>query len=110
MTKRDGLIMTRYRCEYERWLQNADEESVRLLKEIENDDREIEYRFSKNLSFGTAGLRGVMMPGLYAMNAYTVGAATAGLARYIRAPKSAACSSAAIRGCIPANTPREPRA
>lgn len=76
--------MTRYRCEYERWLQNADEESVRLLKEIENDDREIEYRFSKNLSFGTAGLRGVMMPGLYAMNAYTVGAATAGLARYIR--------------------------
>ena len=76
--------MTKHGCEYERWLQFADKDTVQELKTIENKPEEIEYRFGSMLSFGTAGLRGVMMAGLYAMNAYTVGAATKGLADYIK--------------------------
>ena len=72
--------MTRYRNEYERWLQFADKDTVEELKSLEGQEEQIEYRFSKNLDFGTAGLRGVMMAGLNAMNVYTVGAATKGLA------------------------------
>ena len=76
--------MTRYRNEYERWLQFADKDTVEELKSLEGQEEQIEYRFSKNLDFGTAGLRGVMMAGLNAMNVYTVGAATKGLAEYIK--------------------------
>ena len=72
--------MTRYRNEYERWLQFADKATVEELKSLEGQEEQLEYRFSKNLDFGTAGLRGVMMAGLNAMNVYTVGAATKGLA------------------------------
>ena len=70
--------MTRYRNEYERWLQFADKATVEELKSLEGQEEQLEYRFSKNLDFGTAGLRGVMMAGLNAMNVYTVGAATQG--------------------------------
>ena len=76
--------MTRYRNEYERWLQFADKATVEELKSLEGQEEQLEYRFSKNLDFGTAGLRGVMMAGLNAMNVYTVGAATKGLAEYIK--------------------------
>lgn len=75
--------MTKYRSEYQRWLNFADKETAKELEKIKDDEKEIEYRFSKNLAFGTAGLRGIMMPGLFAVNAYTVGAATKGLAAYI---------------------------
>ena len=76
--------MTRYRNEYGRWLQFADKATVEELKSLEGQEEQLEYRFSKNLDFGTAGLRGVMMAGLNAMNVYTVGAATKGLAEYIK--------------------------
>ena len=75
--------MTRAESEYRRWMNFADEETRKELKKIEKDKKQIEYRFSRMLSFGTAGLRGVMTPGLYAMNEYTVAAATKGLADYI---------------------------
>src|SRR5688572_16317305 len=40
--------------------------------------------FYKELEFGTGGLRGVMGVGSNCMNKYTVGAATQGLANYLK--------------------------
>ena len=44
------------------------------------DDKEIEDAFYGPLSFGTAGMRGLMGPGINRMNIYTVRQATEGLA------------------------------
>lgn len=46
-------------------------------------DEEKEEAFYGYLQFGTAGLRGKMRPGTNAMNIYTVGKATQGIANYI---------------------------
>ena len=75
--------MSDFMTEYQRWLDNADEATVAELKALEGNTEEIEYRMAKGLSFGTAGLRGIMMAGLNAMNVYTVARATKGLADYI---------------------------
>lgn len=40
--------------------------------------------FYKDLEFGTGGLRGIMGAGTNRMNIYTVGAATQGLANYLK--------------------------
>ena len=48
-----------------------------------HDEKEIEDRFYKNLSFGTAGMRGVLGAGMNRMNVYTVRRATQGLADYL---------------------------
>ena len=44
---------------------------------------EIKERFYTELSFGTAGLRGIIGAGINRMNMYTVRKATQGLANYI---------------------------
>ena len=74
-----------YRKEYEKWLReptvtDAEKEE---LRSIAGDEKEIVFRFSRSLSFGTAGLRGTMKPGLNAMNVHTVAHATQGLANLI---------------------------
>ena len=73
-----------YRETYEDWLRWADDGTKAELRSL-TDDREIEDRFYQDLSFGTAGLRGVMGAGTNRMNGYTVGRATRGLADYLRA-------------------------
>ena len=47
---------------YEQWLKDFadDAETVRELLEIRDDEKEIEDRFYTELSFGTAGMRGVL--------------------------------------------------
>ena len=72
-----------YIQEYERWLENADEETVKELEAIKGNDAEIKDRFYKSLEFGTAGLRGVIGAGLNRMNNYVVGQATQGLANQL---------------------------
>lgn len=74
-----------YKDIYNEWLENPyfDEETKAELKAIENDEKEIEERFYKELEFGTAGLRGIIGAGTNRMNFYTVGKATQGLANYI---------------------------
>ena len=74
-----------YKDNYKTWCTNEifDEETKRELLTIEDDEKEIEDRFYKELEFGTAGLRGVMGAGTNRMNRYTVGKATQGLANYI---------------------------
>lgn len=72
-----------YIQEYERWLKNAEEETVKELEAIKGNDAEIKDRFYKSLEFGTAGLRGVIGAGLNRMNNYVVGQATQGLANQL---------------------------
>ena len=78
---------------YQKWLNDfaADVETVNELKSIANDPAEIEDRFYTELSFGTAGMRGVLGAGMNRMNKYNVRRATKGLARYLlRNPEEAA--------------------
>lgn len=52
---------------------------------IDNDLKELNESFYRDLEFGTGGLRGVMGVGTNRMNVYTVGMATQGLANYLSA-------------------------
>lgn len=74
-----------YRDEYELWLSSDyfDAATKRELREISEDEKEIEDRFYKGLAFGTGGLRGVIGAGENRINIYTVRKATQGLANYI---------------------------
>ena len=74
-----------YKEKYKNWCENSffDEETKKELLSIENDEKEIEDRFYKDLEFGTAGLRGIIGMGTNRMNKYTVGKATQGLANFI---------------------------
>lgn len=69
-----------YKEKYTQWL-GFDEETKAELLAID-DEKEIEDRFYKDLSFGTGGLRGIMGAGSNRMNKYTVGKVTFGLAKY----------------------------
>ncbi|MCR5296960.1 MAG: phospho-sugar mutase [Clostridiales bacterium] len=73
------------RANYEQWLKDfaSDEETVRELEAIRDDEKEIEDRFYTELSFGTAGMRGVLGAGMNRMNKYNVRRATKGLAGYL---------------------------
>ncbi len=70
---------------YELWLKDfaGDAETVAELESIRNDEKEIEDRFYTELSFGTAGMRGVLGAGMNRMNKYNVRRATKGLAGYL---------------------------
>ncbi len=61
---------------------DATKEQVRLM--IDNNKNELVESFYKDLEFGTGGLRGIMGAGTNRMNIYTVGAATQGLANYLK--------------------------
>lgn len=58
-------------------------EAVREMLDKE-DKTDLIDSFYQNLAFGTGGLRGIMGPGSNRMNIYTVGAATQGLANYLK--------------------------
>ncbi len=68
------------------WLDgNYDEATKKQVKYLmENDMKELVESFYKDLEFGTGGLRGIMGVGSNRMNVYTVGAATQGLANYLK--------------------------
>ncbi len=68
------------------WLDgHYDEETKKQVKYlIDNDKNELIESFYKDLEFGTGGLRGIMGVGSNRMNIYTVGAATQGLANYLK--------------------------
>ena len=77
--------MSDYLAEYKRWRENAnlDSDIKEALAEMEGNDDEIKMCFSSDIAFGTAGLRGIMTAGTNAMNVYTVGRATQGIANLI---------------------------
>jgi phosphoglucomutase len=84
MKKMEGLQMD-YKEQYDFWLSDAyfDEATKQELRDIADNESEIEDRFYKDLEFGTGGLRGVIGAGTNRMNIYTVRKATQGLANYI---------------------------
>ena len=75
-----------YKELFEKWLSSdllSDNDKKELLS-IQDDDKEIEYRFGKNLEFGTAGMRGLIGLGTNMINEYTVRLATQGLSTFIK--------------------------
>ena len=89
MKESDNINNTNnYIKEFEKWL-NYEKLDGQIKKELEeicsNDDKEkIKEYFIAPLEFGTAGLRGVMRPGINSMNIYTVRHATQGIANLIK--------------------------
>lgn len=71
-----------YKEKYQAWLE-FDKETRHELLNIQ-DEKEIEDRFYKDLTFGTGGLRGIIGAGSNRINKYTVKKATLGLANYIQ--------------------------
>ena len=74
-----------YMESYKAWLASPviDEASKAELLSIQSDEKEIEFRFSSYMEFGTGGLRAKMGAGTAMMNSYTVAHATEGVARLI---------------------------
>lgn len=68
------------------WLSEDYDQATRdeVKRLMENDPKELEESFYKNLEFGTGGLRGIMGVGTNRMNKYTVGMATQGVANYLK--------------------------
>ena len=72
------------RTEFERWLQNCTGEILDELKAMEHDDAKIEACFGHQQTFGTAGIRSIMAPGIACLNDYTVRQTARGLAAYMK--------------------------
>lgn len=70
------------------WLDSPvyDDVTKKAVREMldKEDKTDLIDSFYQNLAFGTGGLRGIMGPGSNRMNIYTVGAATQGLANYLK--------------------------
>ncbi len=75
-----------YIDDYKSWLACSalEEKEVKELDSIADNEKEIEYRFGKELEFGTAGMRGFIGLGTNMMNVYVVRRATQGLSEYIK--------------------------
>jgi len=74
-----------YKDLYQQWLTSpklSAKEKTELASIL--DEKEIEYRFGKEMEFGTAGMRGFIGLGTNEINVYTVRRATQGLAEYIK--------------------------
>ena len=98
-----------YMDEYKRWLHELDEADP-LYKElisIRDDEEEIRERFHKDLSFGTAGLRGKIGAGTCRMNRLTVGKATQGIAELIKEEGATACNMGVVIAHDPRHFSRE---
>ncbi len=72
---------------YKKWLEKlpAGDPMREELEAIAGDEKEIRERFSRVISFGTAGLRGICSAGTSRMNILTIGRAVQGIANYIKA-------------------------
>ena len=88
-------------CKWLEALDKADPLREELIR-IASDEEEIKDRFYKELSFGTAGLRGKTGVGTNRMNRLTVGRATQGIAELIVSEGKAACE----KGVVIAHDPR----
>lgn len=69
------------------WLSSAyDQDTRQVVQNLldQEDSTDLIEAFYKDLEFGTGGLRGIMGVGSNRMNRYTVGAATQGLANYLK--------------------------
>ena len=97
-TNNEGGKTMSFVTAYRAWLDSPDitEEERAELAALEEE--EIKARFFAPLSFGTAGLRGVMGPGLHRMNVYVVRQATQALANIVAAEGRAAMEGGVVIG------------
>ena len=67
------------------WLSDVFDENTRKNTQhlIENDKKELEDSFYKDLAFGTGGMRGIMGIGTNRINKYTLGKNTQGISNYL---------------------------
>jgi len=84
---KDEVLLKQVKVKANAWLSEDYDvdtrEKVQALLDKEDSTNLIEA-FYKDLEFGTGGLRGIMGVGSNRMNIYTVGAATQGLANYLK--------------------------
>ncbi len=75
-----------YMTEFNKWknYENLEASLKAEIKAIDGNENEIKARFTGPLSFGTAGLRGIMQCGIGGMNIYTVAQATQGVASLVK--------------------------
>ncbi len=72
-----------YMKNYNNWMENVKDKN--LLNELKSlNEEQIKEAFLKEISFGTAGLRGILAPGPANMNIITVAKVTIGLANYLK--------------------------
>ena len=73
-----------YMDRYQFWRDaNLPEEAIAELDSIKEDAEELKSRFSGDLQFGTAGMRGIMGIGSNRLNRYTVRRAAQGMASWL---------------------------
>ena len=77
--------MTSAMIKYENWRSNPyiDDETKKELADIENNEIEINERFSLDIDFGTAGLRGIRGAGTNRINVYNIALATLGYGKVL---------------------------
>lgn len=83
----ESLLLKQVKTKAGSWLSNEYDENTRnQVQELldKEDATDLIEAFYKDLEFGTGGLRGIMGVGTNRMNIYTVGAATQGLANYLK--------------------------
>lgn len=70
---------------YQQWAneENLEENLKKQLTDLSQAPEKLEDAFYAPLEFGTAGMRGILGPGINRMNIYTVRQATEGLARFM---------------------------
>ncbi len=98
-----------YREEYERWLASdaLTPEERAELEAVREDEGEIRERFFAPLSFGTAGLRGIMGAGIRRMNARIIRQATRALGSLILEGGPEAAAAGVVVCCDCRNHSRE---
>ncbi|MDT0647284.1 phospho-sugar mutase [Zunongwangia sp. F260] len=79
-------IKPEIRSRAEAWLTDVfDKETKNEIQNLmENNPKELEESFYKNLEFGTGGMRGIMGVGTNRINKYTLGKNTQGLADFLK--------------------------
>lgn len=83
----DQILLQQVKTKANAWLsEDYDVETRKKVQELlaKEDPADLIEAFYKDLEFGTGGLRGIMGAGSNRMNIYTVGAATQGLANYLK--------------------------
>jgi len=83
----EDKLLIQVRAKAKAWLSpEYDEATRKSVQELldKDDPAELIDAFYRDLEFGTGGLRGIMGVGTNRMNQYTVGAATQGLANYLK--------------------------
>jgi phosphoglucomutase len=84
---KDETLLKQVQTKANIWLSDDyDEETRRKVQDLldKEDSTDLIEAFYRDLEFGTGGLRGIMGVGSNRMNVYTVGAATQGLANYLK--------------------------